>query len=36
MSKNKISPVEKLAAVKRFLNGEDSQRSIAAHIGISY
>jgi transposase-like protein len=36
MSKNKISTDEKLAAVRRFLNGEGSQRSIAAHIGVSY
>lgn len=36
MSKNKISLDEKLAAVKRFLNGEGSQRSIASHLGISY
>lgn len=35
MSKNKIGPDEKLAAVKRFLNGEGSQSSIANHMGIS-
>lgn len=36
MSINKISPAEKLAAVKRFLNGKGSQRSIATHMGIRY
>jgi hypothetical protein len=30
MSKNKISLDKKLAAVNQFLNGEGSQRSIAA------
>lgn len=36
MSKKKISPDEKLNAVKRFLSGEGSQRSIAAYMGITY
>ena len=36
MPKNKISPAEKLAAAKHFLNGEGSQRSIADHIGIRH
>lgn len=36
MSKMNISPEEKIAAVKSFLNGEGSQRSIAAHLGISF
>lgn len=36
MSKMNISPQEKIAAVNSFLNGEGSQRSIAAHLGISF
>ncbi|MBP2033963.1 transposase-like protein [Clostridium algifaecis] len=36
MSKNKISPDEKICAVELFLDGKGSQRSIAAQLGISY
>jgi transposase-like protein len=36
MSKNIISPDKKISAIKSFLNGEGSQRSIAAQLGISY
>lgn len=36
MSKTNISSEEKIAAVKSFLNGEGSQRSIARQLGISF
>lgn len=36
MSKNKIYPEQKITAVKSFLKGEGSQRSIANQLGISY
>lgn len=36
MSKNRISPDEKICAVKLFLDGKGSQRSIADQLGIRY
>ena len=36
MSKININPEEKIAAVKSYLNGADSQQNIAAQFGICY